>query len=153
ATGEVSEAFQIDLRLTKKGCKKIILKYTGEKMLCPKCLRRFPPPAISRLGGWLFGHGFKAWAVYLRVSLRLPYRLITTMMEDFFAERTTETTLINFMRDLARFYGPCEKAALASLLAGPIVHVDETRLNIQGTDHYAWVITDGRRFVFRMTTT
>jgi hypothetical protein len=57
------------------------------------------------------------------------------------------------MRDLARFYGPCEKATLARLLAGPFIHVDETRLNIQGTDHYAWVITDGRRFVFRMTTT
>src|SRR6202035_2915689 len=33
------------------------------------------------------------------------------------------------------------------------VHIDETRLNIQGTDHYAWVITDGRRVVFRITET
>jgi predicted RecB family nuclease len=152
-TGEVSEAYQIDLRLTKKGCKKVITKYTGGRTVCPKCRRHFRPPAISRLGGWLFGHGFKAWAVYLRVSLRLPYRLITTMMEDLFGERTTEATVINFMRDLADFYGPSEKANLGRLLEGPFVHIDETRLSIQGTDHYAWVITDGRRVVFRITET
>jgi predicted RecB family nuclease len=153
STGEVSEAFQIDLRLTKKGCKKVILKYTGVKMVCPRCRRRFSPPAISRLGRRLFGRGFKAWAVYLRVSLRLPYRLIAAMMEDLFAERTTARTLINFMRDLARFYGPVEKATLDRLLAAPFLHVDETRLSIQGTDHYVWILTDGRRVVFRMTAT
>jgi predicted RecB family nuclease len=153
ATGEVSEAFQIDLRLTKRGCKKVISKYTGIKTVCPRCHRRFNPPAITRLGGWLFGHGFKAWAVYLRVSLRLPYRLIATLMEDLFAERTTVPTLINFMRDRARFYGPVERATLDRLLAAPFLHADETRLNIQGTDHYIWALTDGRRVVFRMTAT
>jgi transposase len=152
-TGEVCEAYQVDLRLTKKGCKKVTTRYTGGRTVCPKCCRRFAPPAISRLGGWLFGHGFKAWAVYLRVSLRLPYRLITTMMEDLFRERTTAATLVNFMRDLAGYYGPCEGATLSRLLAGPFIHVDETRLNIQGVDHYAWVISDGRRVVFRVTST
>jgi hypothetical protein len=75
------------------------------------------------------------------------------MMEDLFAERTTEATLVNFMRDLATFYGPCERTTLGRLLAGPFVHVDETLLNIEGTDQYAWVITDGQRFLFRMTAT
>jgi predicted RecB family nuclease len=152
-TGEVSEAYQIDLQLTKKGCKKITTKYTGDRTVCPKCHHHFPPPAISRLGGWLFGHGFKAWAVYLRVSLRLPYRLVTTMMEDLFGERTTVATVINFVRSLAGYYGPCEKATLERLLAGPFIHVDETRLSIEGTDYYVWVFTDGRRVIFRMTET
>jgi hypothetical protein len=152
-TGEVSEAYQIDLRLTKKGCKKVTTKFTGGRTVCPKCHHHFPPPAISRLGGWLFGHGFKAWAVYLRVSLRLPYRLITTMMEDLFGERTTEATVVNFVRNLAGYYGPCEQATLDRLLAGPFIHVDETRLSIEGTDHYVWVFTDGHRVILRMTET
>jgi predicted RecB family nuclease len=152
-TGEFNEAFQIDIRLTSKGCKKVTIKYIGGRTACPKCHRQFPPPAISRLGGGLFGHGFKAWAVYLRVSLRLPYRLITTMMEDLFGDRTSDATVVNFMKDLANFYGPCERANLDRLLVAPFVHVDETRLNIEGVDHYAWVVTDGRRVILRITET
>ena len=152
-TGEIAEAFQIDLRLTRKGYNKIITRYIGRKVFCPKCQRSFSPPAILRLGGQLFGHGFQAWVVYQRVVLRLSYRLITATMEDMFCERTTEATVINFVRNLAAFYGPCEKANLDRLLAGPFVHADETRLSIQGTDHYVWILTDGRRVVFQMTAT
>ncbi len=39
------------------------------------------------------------------------------------------------------------------LLESSFVHVDETRLNIQGVDHYVWVFTDGRHVVFRLTET
>ena len=152
-TGEFAEAFQIDLRLTRKGCKKVITKYTGDRSFCPKCRRSLLPPAIIRLSGWLFGHGFQAWAVYQRVVLRLSYRLITATMEDMFCERTSEATVIKFVRNLADYYGRCEKANLDRLLASPFLHVDETRLSIQGTDHYVWILTDGRRVVFRMTAT
>ena len=152
-TSEVAETFQIDLRSTKKGFKKVITKYTGSKMFCPKCRRSLPPPAISRLEGRLFGHGFQAWAVYHRVVLRLSYRQITAAMEDMFCERTSAATVVNFVRNLADFYGRCEKANLERLLAVPFLHADETRLSIQGIDHYVWILTDGRRVVFRMTAT
>jgi predicted RecB family nuclease len=152
-TDEVAEAFQIDLRCTKKGFKKVITKYLGSKMFCPRCHRSLPPRAIARLEGRLFGHGFQAWAVYQRVVLRLSYRQITATMEDMFCERTTATTVVNFVSSMANFYGRCEEVNLDRLLAGPFLHVDETRLSIQGADHYVWILTDGRRVVFRMTAT
>lgn len=150
-TGEVAEAFQIDLRCTKRGFKKVITKYTGSRMSCPKCRRSLPPRVIARLEGRLFGHGFQSWAVYQRVVLRLSYRQITATMEEMFCESTTAATVVHFVRNLARFYGRCEEVNLDRLLAGPFLHVDETRLSIQGADHYVWIITDGRRVVFRMT--
>jgi predicted RecB family nuclease len=152
-TGEIAEAFQIDLRSTRKGYKKIINKYTGSRVACPRCGHDFPPPAIVRLKGRLFGHGFKAWAVYLRVSLRLSYGLITTLIEDLFSEPMSHSMVVKFIRDLAEFYGRCEQASLDRLLAGPFIQIDETRLSIQGTDHYVWVFTDGRHVIFRMTET
>jgi len=152
-TSEVAEAFQIDLRSTKKGFKKAITKYTGSKMFCPRCHRSLPPRSILRLEGRLFGHGFQAWAVYQRVVLRLSYRQITATMEDMFCERTSAATVVNFVSNLAEFYGSCEKTNLGRLLAGPFLHVDETRLSILGADHYVWILTDGRRVVFRMTAT
>jgi hypothetical protein len=79
--------------------------------------------------------------------------VITTVMEDIFGERTSEGTVVNFMQNLAAYYRPCEKTNIGRMLKGPFIHVDETRLNIQGTDHYVWVFTDGRRVFFRITET
>jgi hypothetical protein len=150
---QFAESYEIGLRLTKKGCKKVVTKYRGMKAYCPICERLHLPPGINRLSGRIFGHSFQAWAVYQRVVLRLSYRQITATMEDMFCERTSASTVVNFVRNLADFYGPCEKVNLDRLLASPFLHVDETRLSIQGTDHYVWILTDGRRVVFRMTAT
>jgi hypothetical protein len=83
--------------------------------------------------------------------LRLPYRVITQCMEDLFGERTSEANIVNFMRRFASEYAVSERRLMRLILQGPFVHVDETRLNIQGTDHYVWVFTDGRHVFFRMT--
>ena len=42
---------------------------------------------------------------------------------------------------------------LKRILASPFVHVDETKLSIEGVDHYVWVLTDGIHVVFRLTET
>src|SRR4029434_9108011 len=42
---------------------------------------------------------------------------------------------------------------LQRLLRSPFVHVDETRLSIQGNDHYVWVFTDGAHVLFKLTET
>jgi predicted RecB family nuclease len=150
---QFAESYQINLQLTRKGCKKIVTKYRGMKAYCPTCERLHLPPTINQLSGRLFGHSFQAWAVYQRVVLRLSYRQITATMEEMFCERTSVAMVIKFVKSLANFYGRCEKTNLDRLLAGPFLHVDETRLSIQGTDHYVWILTDGRRVVFRMTAT
>jgi hypothetical protein len=33
------------------------------------------------------------------------------------------------------------------------VHIDETKISIQGDDHYVWVFTDGKHVIFRKTET
>ena len=39
------------------------------------------------------------------------------------------------------------------MLESPFIHVDDTKVNIQGEDNYVWVFTDGVHVVFRMTAT
>jgi len=74
-------------------------------------------------------------------------------MEDLFRERTTEATVINFIESFAEYYSRTESILVKRLLESPFVHVDETRLSIQGVDHYVWVFTDGKHVVFRLTET
>ena len=42
---------------------------------------------------------------------------------------------------------------LQAILRSDVVHVDETKIGIQGVDHFVWVFTDGKHVVFRMTET
>jgi hypothetical protein len=38
-------------------------------------------------------------------------------------------------------------------LTSPFIHADETKINIEGTPHYVWVIADGTHVVFQLTET
>jgi len=152
-SGEIAEHTLTDLRFSKIGCRKTTTKYLGPKAYCPRCKHAYLPPAISRLAGRVFGHRLQAWTLYLRICLRLPYRVINQTLDDLFGIGTSDATLVNFLGYLSDFYEAAEKELLAKMLSGPLIHVDETRLNIQGEDQYVWVLTDGRHVVFRLTDT
>lgn len=90
---------------------------------------------------------------YQRITLRLPYSVISQVAEDLFCEQISEGSIVNFMTDLTEYYTFTEKMLMKKILTNPFVHVDETKINIQGIDHYVWVFTDGIHVVFRLTET
>jgi predicted RecB family nuclease len=151
--GQVAERTVIDLVFTRNGCRKTITRYRGKKGYCPKCDLHYLPPSLHRLCKYQFGHGFQAWTVYQRTVLRLPYRIITQVMEHLFGVGLSASTVIRFLKYLADYYAPTEVAILQAILKSNFVHVDETKISIQGVDNYVWVFTDGKHVVFRMTET
>jgi predicted RecB family nuclease len=153
ARGGAAERTVTDLVFTRNGCRKTVTKYTGKKGYCPKCNRCYLPAAIATMGNQVFGHGFQAWTVYQRVILRLPYRVIAQVMEHLFGVGICTSVVIKFVGNMAHFYAPTEAALLQAILKSPFVHIDETKINVEGVDHYVWVFTDGRHVVFRLTET
>jgi len=147
----VAERTVIDLVFTRNGCRKTITRYTAKKGYCPRCDQYYLPPSLDRLCKYQFGHGFQAWTVYQRVVLRLPYRIITQVMEHLFGVGLSSGTVMRFLKYLADYYAPTEAAILQAILKSDFVHVDETKISIQGVDHYVWVFTDGKHVLFRMT--
>ena len=135
-SGKDAEKVIVDLTFAKTGCRKMVIKYAGEKRYCPQCKRYYEPPSIRMLGAQTFGHGFRAWAVYQRIVLRLPYRVITQAMEDLFHETASAASIVNFVESFAEYYRRTESILVKLLLENPFVHVDETRLSIGGVDHY-----------------
>ena len=150
---EVAEKFIINLCFTKNGCRKTVTKYVGAQGYCQKCRKHYSPPKIEELGNQLFGHAFQAWVIYQRIVLRLPYRIILQDMEEIFHESASIGTPINFIKYFAAYYTATEELSIQRILESPFVHADETPINIQGTDHYVWVFTNGKHVVFRMTET
>jgi len=74
-------------------------------------------------------------------------------MEDMFNERMSPTTIVGFITTFAREYRGTEKLLIGRIMQSPFVHVDETRLNIEGAEYYVWIFSDGDHVVFRMTAT
>lgn len=149
----LAERAVVDLSFTRNGCRKSVTKYVGSRGYCPLCQHYYDPPALARDCKQSFGHGFQAWTIYQRIVLRLPYRILMQVTEHLFGVGCSNGTVTNFLRYLAGFYAPTEGANLQAILKSDFVHVDETKINIQGVDHYVWVFTDGKHVVFRMTET
>jgi predicted RecB family nuclease len=147
----MAEKVITDLAFTKSGCRKVIARYVGPKAYCPTCHRVFCPPDITKFGSACFGHGLQSWVIYQRLALRLPYRIIVQTMEDQFNEAISQGTITNFMRHFFNYYVDTEDAIIENVLKSPFVHVDETRIDIQGSEQYAWVFTDGKHVFFRLT--
>jgi len=150
---EIAEKVIADLVFTKNGCRKTFVRYVGAKGYCSTCGCNYLPPAILKIWKSALGYGFQAWVTYQRVALRQPYEAITMMMEDMFEERITSSTAVSFVRTLAKRYVPAESTLLRRMLDSPFIHVDDTKVNIQGENNHVWGFTDGIHVVFRMTAT
>ena len=149
----VSEHLLIDLQFNASGCKKTVTKYRGPMAWCSQCHRHYSPPKIRRMAGQVYGHALKAWAVYQRIVLRLPYRIISQAFDDQFQLHVGSSMTAAFLSDLADHYASTETALFKRILNSPFIHVDETKLNIQGTSHYVWVLTNGSHVAFKLTET
>ena len=142
----------IDLVLTRNGIRKTITEYIGFQGYCSKCGRFYSPPDIRKFGSTqLYGNGFKAWFVYHRVDLRLPYERIGDLIEEQFNEKITRGYSPTFLKDLSDYYAETEKNTGKKLLEGPFIHCDETEISIRGTTHYVWVFTDGKYVLFKLS--
>ncbi len=152
-TAETTEHTITDLVFTKNGCRKSIIKYIGKIAYCSKCKKNHSPKIIGDFHRRLFGHSIISWTIYQRIINRLPYRIIIQTMGDMFNIGISEATIINWMRYFAKYYTHTEKLLIRNILKSPIVHADETKINIQGDNHFVWVFTDGKHVVFKITET
>lgn len=152
-TTKLAEKTIIDLTFSNSGCRKTITKYGGPWGYCSKCGNQYLPTQIRALGSGVFGHGLKAWVLYQRLVLRLPYHAIVQVLEEQFREHISEASIANFLRSFADYYAETEELCRQRLLESPFIHADETKINIQGTDQYVWVFTDGKHVLFRLTVT
>lgn len=148
-----AEAIVTDIVFGASGCRKTVIKYVGQKAYCNQNSDYYNPPVIRRLGGRRFGPSFCAWVAYLRVTLRLPYEMIARFSYDMLGVDVPDSTVVHVFADASRLHQGTQRVLERRILEAPAVHVDETRINIQGRNQYVWVLTDGRHVTFRLTET
>ena len=143
----------IDLKFTRNGCGKTVIKYVGNVAFCPICKSYYSPPAIKRLRSKNYGRKFRCWLTYARIILRLPFRVLGEVVETLFHERIPAATICRLVTSISQEYETTEKLLENAIVKAPFIHIDETKVNIQGTSYYAWVLTDGNHVAFKLSDT
>ena len=153
-TNYESKRLIIDFILMQTGVRKTIVEYIGTQGYCNKCGRNYAPPEIRNQSmNMLYGHGVKAWVIFQRVALRLPYERIAEAIQEQFKEDMPSTSVGPIIRKMGLFYGETEKSFITKLLRSSHIHVDEMPISIRGSIQYVWVFTDGKYVIFKLTST
>jgi len=150
---QLAQHTMIDLEFTKTGCRKRLTTYVGTPAFCRHCGVVYLPPRIQRLHQQIFARGFMAWVAYQRVGLRLPLGVISSVLFDLFSEHVNVSTVTSLISRVAYEHERTETLIWRQILSSPVIHVDETKVNIRGSIQYVWVFTDAKHVAFRLTAT
>jgi transposase len=83
-----------------------------------------------------YGNGIKAHAVYLSYFQLLPYKRIEDYFRDQLQIPISSGTICNFNQDAAKRLVPFETWLTGALRKSPVLHADETGINVNGKRHW-----------------
>jgi len=89
-----------------------------------------------------YGNKIKAHAVYLSQYQLLPYRRVKEYFSDQLGIPISEGSLHNFNKTAYQKLLPFEQIAIEKLVHAPLLHVDETGINMNGSKYWLHCATN-----------
>ena len=130
-----------DLKFISHGVKRWAVRYRYDRHICWTCKRTFmprrTPPTRSKLG-----NGLLRFMVFLTIDLQISQRAATRFINQFFNLELTTESAGRLKRTAAEFYEFTAKKILRNIVQSPLVHVDETKVSLNGRDAYVWVLAN-----------
>jgi predicted RecB family nuclease len=145
----VKRAF--DLVITPAGIRRRVIESRTRRQKCRACGKVFVSELHKRLDRHF--HGLKSWAMYQHVAHRLSLDTLGTLFEEFFGLRIAGAEVHVFKTLMARYYRTTYERLLEKLLAGGLLHVDETEVILRTGKAYVWVFTNLEEVVFLLRPT
>lgn len=127
-----------DLRLSSGGIKRWVVRYQYHRYICWHCRTTFQRRALRSK----FGDGLAAYAVYQVIELSIPQRVVGKAIRDLFGLPVGSSAINRFKEAAARQCRSTYLSILGRVARGDLVHVDETKVCIDGTDRYVWVFVN-----------
>ncbi len=127
-----------DLKFTAGGIRRQVIRCTAIQDKCRDCGLTFYPQAYKRRDKHL--HGLKSWAMYQIVVHRLSLHQVEALLDDCFGLRVNAMEVMMLKILMAKRYRQTLKRILAQIVAGGVIHIDETEVNLQNGKGYVWVL-------------
>ena len=131
----------IDLKFMRHGIKRWVTCYRFHRYQCQGCGTVFQPEETC-WGKSKFGSGIKAYSLYLNIELRLPQVNIASKLNRVFGFHLHSTAIGEFKAEAAEKYEGTFNALVNRLCSGPLLHVDETKINLRDKDGFVWVFAN-----------
>jgi DNA-directed RNA polymerase subunit RPC12/RpoP len=130
----------IDLKFFRSGMKRWITRVVTWQYRCSKCKHVFSSGEGSP-NPHRYGHGLLSWFVYSNVSCGFNLFRVQKILAEVFGlglPLSEGYRAKSYMMDL---YQSLYSEILQSILASPVLHIDETTVGLRKQQGYVWVLT------------
>jgi predicted RecB family nuclease len=133
---------EYDLRVTEGGIRRLVTQHRAATHWCRDCERQFLPLSFKRrTKRRKYGHALASWVMYQHVGNCISFPKIWAMMKDCFGLRIPYAELHMLKGILAKYYRKTYDEILERIIAGDLLHADETGVRLQAGSGYVWVFT------------
>lgn len=130
-----------DLKFSKSGIKRWIVKYRHPRICCSACKSTFSPSERYSPHG-KYGPGFMAYLLYGIMELRISQAAVARNLNQFFGFRFARRHIQRMKYTAAKYYENAYQQILLRLAHGNLVHVDETKIRLEGREAFVWVFAN-----------
>jgi len=136
-----------DLKFSPVGAKRWVVKYRFDRHICWTCRKTFMPQnrpwARSK-----FGAGLVRYFAFLTTDIQISHGAAWKLLNQFFGLELSRESTGRLRRTAAEFYEVTYKKILRKFIAGRLIHVDETKANLNGRSAYVWVLANQENVVY-----
>ena len=137
----------IDLRYFRDGVKRWITKYVSWRYSCTKCRDIFTHPDFPQVAT-KYGRGLVSWCIYQNLVGGQNMHRVKRVLAEVFKLPLHPDQLYRFKTAVADCYRPAYARILEEILKGPVLHIDETEVDLRGRKGYVWVLTSLEQVYF-----
>src|SRR5262249_13815596 len=140
-----------DLRFTRSGVKRWVVRYGSLRYRCWKCRKTFHADDYRAVPH--FGPNLSSWTVYHHIALRQSYEDLNTSLNDIFGFSFSYSILKTIKPRMAELHRATYQRMKDKLKRGPLVHADETKVKLKGMTGYVWAFTNMEEVIYAHTST
>jgi predicted RecB family nuclease len=140
-----------DLRFTSSGVKRWVVRYTAKRYRCWQCMSTFLPGTYRDVDRR--GHNLTSWAIYQHVALAQSHAAVILGLNEIFGLSFNDSFLCRLRPRIAEKYRPAVELLKDKLRRGPLIHADETKVQVQTGCGYVWAFTNLEEVIYVYTPT
>ena len=136
----VKTRYRYELFTGRSSLKVRLIKYVFQTYFCRRCNLTFGEDAHFR-DLHKFGWSLASFLVYQVIGLNIPQRKVAQSFSRLFGIPISVGALHGLKCYVANYYRETRQQILNRIARGSLAHVDETRIHLQKSSGYVWVLT------------
>lgn len=137
----------IDLKFFRDGAKRWVMKYRSWNYRCEKCGSAFTHPDFPHVVT-KYGRDLISWCIYQNVACGQNLLRVRKVLAEVFKLQLSSAQMYRFKTAVAEHYRRAYARILDEIMRGPLIHIDETEVDLRGRKGYVWVLTSMNQVYF-----